>query len=346
MASSSWSIIINFFTCKSLPMLKSIVPSLLNSNTSLDEIKHIIESLSFPSIISERLDPDGHDLITLIVAIQPKAGPTFDAPCLELLSLITNQPGFPKKTGTQPLLAPDYNGQTPIFYAARDGRTETLKFLHERFGYDLGTIDRFGQNALFYAAREGRLEILKLFKQVTSQAGTPAVALGAANVATAVDQSQHLQSPASDNPFAVRDKNGQSPIFYACERNHLASVKWLIEEGGVDPETRDNIKRMARNYATNAEVIKFLNEKSKKGKKRKIEQVPAWANLTKEVLRVSGVLTKFPELASFRKNLDQGEWEDFSEFYRKIEHVLKTAPDVHDYFLQLAMATGLVGGGR
>jgi ankyrin repeat protein len=51
----------------------------------------------------------------------------------------------------------DQYGQTPLYYASRDGRLETVKLLVES-GADINHTDGLqSQTALFYAAREGKL---------------------------------------------------------------------------------------------------------------------------------------------------------------------------------------------
>jgi ankyrin repeat protein len=53
----------------------------------------------------------------------------------------------------------DYN-QTPIFYACREGHADTVRFMVEH-GADVHHLDKHSENCLFYASREGRLEICR-----------------------------------------------------------------------------------------------------------------------------------------------------------------------------------------
>lgn len=56
---------------------------------------------------------------------------------------------------------PDKHGQTPIFYAAVDGRLEIIRKMKEH-GAVCNVVDGIcQQTALFYAAREGHTEICK-----------------------------------------------------------------------------------------------------------------------------------------------------------------------------------------
>jgi hypothetical protein len=54
----------------------------------------------------------------------------------------------------------DHYNQTPIFYACREGHTETVIFMVENAA-DIHHLDKNNENCLFYAAREGRLEICR-----------------------------------------------------------------------------------------------------------------------------------------------------------------------------------------
>jgi ankyrin repeat protein len=282
-------------------MLKSINTVFKDPSSSTEHLTSILTSISDPSVFTERLEPDGFDLITVVTSRLPDRGPSEDSTTAKLLQTILALSWLPSTP-----LAPDFNGQTPVFYAARDGRLETLKVLVESFGYDPNTVDRFGQTAAFYGAREGRVEVLK-----------------------------YLKAQQADMSF--KDKNGQSPIFYACERNQTKTVRWLVEEAGVDPESRDLMRRCPHNYATNPEIAKIL----KPNKKRKIAETP-WIFALKEVLRVSGALGKFPELVNIRKALDYGEFANWNDFYQASKKVLAKNKDTHDYFLQISYAVGLV----
>lgn len=55
----------------------------------------------------------------------------------------------------------DSAGQTALFYACRDGRTDIVKLLAEEMNVDLNLQDKAGQTALFYAARDGQLGTIK-----------------------------------------------------------------------------------------------------------------------------------------------------------------------------------------
>lgn len=73
--------------------------------------------------------------------------------CFELL--------MQQNCGSSNLNDPDKHGQTPIFYAAVDGRLEIIRKMKEH-GAVCNIVDAIcQQTALFYAAREGHTEICK-----------------------------------------------------------------------------------------------------------------------------------------------------------------------------------------
>jgi ankyrin repeat protein len=57
---------------------------------------------------------------------------------------------------------PDIFGQTPLYYASRDGKTNCVQYLIG-LGADTSRVDSISsQTALFYASRDGHLETVKL----------------------------------------------------------------------------------------------------------------------------------------------------------------------------------------
>ena len=61
----------------------------------------------------------------------------------------------------------DIHNQTPLFYAAREGRSEIVEWLVKEGGCAINHIDRNGQTALFYAAREDKLTcVMKMINEL------------------------------------------------------------------------------------------------------------------------------------------------------------------------------------
>lgn len=54
--------------------------------------------------------------------------------------------------------------QTPLFYAAREGKLRVMEFLYAK-GCKPNHVDCYGQTPIFYAAREGHLHIIKTLVQ-------------------------------------------------------------------------------------------------------------------------------------------------------------------------------------
>eukprot|EP00922_Rhytidocystis_sp_ex-Travisia-forbesii_P058272 GHVS01086157.1.p1 GENE.GHVS01086157.1~~GHVS01086157.1.p1 ORF type:complete len:537 (+),score=75.66 GHVS01086157.1:150-1760(+) len=123
----------------------------------------------------------------------------------------------------------DKNLQTALYFAARDGNTQTCEYMIEK-GCDHSHRDNAAQTPLFYACRDGRTET--------------ALALIRAGV----------------NPN-ITDGLQQTALFYAARDNRLETVKALVEEGHADPNVRDRKKQTAANFASKAgklEVAQYL----------------------------------------------------------------------------------------
>lgn len=86
--------------------------------------------------------------------------------------------------------------QTPLYYAARDGKQKVAKFLIDQ-GYNVNDIDTYGQNPIFYAVAWGHLELCKFLK-------------------------------AHGSYHDYVDDNGESPMYYAIKQNCGPIAEWLI----------------------------------------------------------------------------------------------------------------------
>ena len=100
--------------------------------------------------------------------------------------------------GCQIKLTDDWD-QTCLYYAARDGRTNTVQCLLE-LDVEMNHVDTFGQTAFFYSCREGHFDTCKLLIQ------------------SGIDIS-HV------------DNDGQTPLFYSIRSGCVPLVKLLIEKG-------------------------------------------------------------------------------------------------------------------
>eukprot|EP01055_Gregarina_sp_Pseudo9_P000191 Gregarina_sp_Pseudo_9__190@NODE_1124_length_1857_cov_33_200770_g1051_i0_p1_GENE_NODE_1124_length_1857_cov_33_200770_g1051_i0NODE_1124_length_1857_cov_33_200770_g1051_i0_p1_ORF_typecomplete_len463_score75_95Ank_2/PF12796_7/2_1e10Ank_2/PF12796_7/3_9e16Ank_2/PF12796_7/1_2e16Ank_2/PF12796_7/5_6e12Ank_4/PF13637_6/9_5e02Ank_4/PF13637_6/0_42Ank_4/PF13637_6/1_8e13Ank_4/PF13637_6/2_5e12Ank_4/PF13637_6/4_3e09Ank_5/PF13857_6/1_3e02Ank_5/PF13857_6/2_7e10Ank_5/PF13857_6/1_5e05Ank_5/PF13857_6/3e12Ank_5/PF1385 len=111
----------------------------------------------------------------------------------------------------------DFNGQTALFFAARDGNTDSARYLIAH-GCDPQLLDNAGQSALFYACRDGRIGIVKLLLE---------------EYGVEINQ---------------QDKVGQTALFYAARDGQLPTVKYMLKMG-ADPSIRDWQKKTAAAYA-------------------------------------------------------------------------------------------------
>lgn len=56
---------------------------------------------------------------------------------------------------------PDNLNQTPLFYAAREGKNQLVDFLVNEGSCKVNHVDAYGQSPIFYPSREGHLETIK-----------------------------------------------------------------------------------------------------------------------------------------------------------------------------------------
>lgn len=92
--------------------------------------------------------------------------------------------------------------QTPLFYAARDGKAECIKRMIE-IGANVNHKDRVQETALFYAAREGQNDVCKVL----------------------------LDNGADIN---IIDHKKQTALYFAKKMGHKNTVQLLIEHGAIN----------------------------------------------------------------------------------------------------------------
>lgn len=89
--------------------------------------------------------------------------------------------------------------QTPLYYAARDGKLKVAKFLIDQ-GLMPCHVDTYGQDPIYYAVSMGHLEMCKLLVEHGSR-------------------------------HDHRDENGETPLYYALKNDRGAVVDYLISLG-------------------------------------------------------------------------------------------------------------------
>lgn len=90
----------------------------------------------------------------------------------------------------------DYLKQTPLYYAAREGKSKIVKYLIDH-GCNVNHVDTYGQTPLFYIAKNNHLETANLM----------------------IEQG-------ADPDFV--DHNAQTPIYYAIKANHFDMCEFLL----------------------------------------------------------------------------------------------------------------------
>jgi len=127
--------------------------------------------------------------------------------------------------------AADVAGNTPILWAARNGRTAVLKVLLEQDGATPNTADREGRTPLLWAVAGGHREIMKIL--LDREDVTP------------------------DNA----DKCGETPLLRAAEFGAVHIAKMLLDREDLTPNTADKDGRTSLSRAAGSgceEVVKVL----------------------------------------------------------------------------------------
>ena len=130
-----------------------------------------------------------------------------------------------KELGIDPLFKDKYN-QTCLYYAAREGKILTCKFLVEECKIPINDKDIYGQNPIYYSCREGHLNVC-----------------------------QYLIEKGSD--INLEDKYGQTCVFYAIKQGHYDIVDYLIKNG-LNVNKIDKRKQTPVSYAEKMNQIKIM----------------------------------------------------------------------------------------
>jgi len=129
---------------------------------------------------------------------------------------------------------PDNYGQTPLSWAAFNGRDGVVKLLLEREDVSPDRPDHIGQTPLSWAAQNGRDGVVKLLLE--------------------------REDVSPDRP----DNSDQTPLLWAAQNGHDGVVKLLLEREDVNPNRPDNGGRTPLSLAAwngHDRVVKLLLER-------------------------------------------------------------------------------------
>ncbi|KAM0264877.1 hypothetical protein ACHAQJ_000393 [Trichoderma viride] len=159
----------------------------------------------------------------------------------------------------------DESGQTPLSYAAENGREAVVKLLLLIPTVDPDSSDNRGQTPLSYAAENGREAVVKLLLTI------PTVDLNSSDyrrqtpLSYAVENRHEavvklLLAMPSVNPNSS-ECQGQTPLLYAAEQGQEVIVKLLLSIPTINPDSSDSRNQTPLSYAAengHEAVIKLL----------------------------------------------------------------------------------------
>ncbi|KAF7960203.1 hypothetical protein EAE96_001801 [Botrytis aclada] len=164
---------------------------------------------------------------------------------------------------------PDRNivdkGQTPLFYAVKEGHEKIVKLLLDTSKVDFNSVDHRYHTPFFYAATYGHEKVVKLLLDTgkvkvdsqDSKGQTPlstAAMLGNENIVKLLLDTGKVE-------INSRDPFGSTPLSEAAERGYEKVVKLLLGTGKVEIDTMDGIDETPLLYAVrngHESVVKLL----------------------------------------------------------------------------------------
>ena len=167
-----------------------------------------------------------------------------------------------KELGIDPLFKDKYN-QTCLYYAAREGKILTCKFLVEECKIPINDKDIYGQNPIYYSCREGHLNVCQYLIEKGSDINLEDK-YGQTCVFYAIKQGHYdIVDYLIKNGLNVNkiDKRKQTPVSYAEKMNQIKIMELLIQNGGIKGESKnknDNKNKGKRNKKTPEE--EFINK--------------------------------------------------------------------------------------
>jgi ankyrin repeat protein len=163
--------------------------------------------------------------------------------------------------------AADKDGDTPLHWAAGNGKLELMKYLVEEKGADAKAANNGGNTPLHRAASNGKLDVVKYLvikgadaKAANNGGDTPlhrAAENGGLDVVKYLVEEKGVDAKAANN-------RGDTPLHWAAANGKLDLVKYLIEGKYADPKAANSggdtpLHRAAANGEL--DEVKYLIEK-------------------------------------------------------------------------------------
>ncbi|CAE7530640.1 Tanc1, partial [Symbiodinium sp. CCMP2456] len=122
--------------------------------------------------------------------------------------------GLLSRLGNEPVTKSDDWGQSPLFYAAREGHTQLCKYLVEKCAMGVNQVDRWGETPLFYAMKWQRLETAIYLLQSGASMGILNKFGQSADRLATVEVARELQSRMKEwaEPLEARMKEWAEPL--------------------------------------------------------------------------------------------------------------------------------------
>jgi ankyrin repeat protein len=147
----------------------------------------------------------------------------------------------------------DYDGRSPLYWAARNGHDATLKLLLATDKVNVNSKDKHGRSPLSWAARNGHDATLKLLLATDNvnvnsedKHGRTALSWAAENGNEAITR---LLLDTGKVDVDSKDEYCQTPLSWAVGEGHESIVQMLLVTGKIDLESRDHEGRSALSWA-------------------------------------------------------------------------------------------------
>jgi ankyrin repeat protein len=165
-------------------------------------------------------------------------------------------------TNLRKINARDHNGNTPIIWAAAQGKFEVVELLIDQ-GADVKIQNFAGETALFMAAAEGYDQICRLLvehganpNQKNLDGATPA------HIAAAGGHIAVLEVLATHGAYMnQQDDEGDTPLHWAVRESRLKAVEYLVSQCNAQVDLRNESQETPLQLASileETEMVEFL----------------------------------------------------------------------------------------